>query len=54
LEARRIAPSWRLAVEELGAASEAFRTNIVADSDRAASATAKQFSAIVDEQYWTR
>jgi hypothetical protein len=43
-----------LAVEELGAASEAFGTNVVADSDRAASGIAKQFSAIVDEQYWTR
>jgi len=41
-------------VEELGAASEAFDSNVVADSDRAARGIAKQFSAIVDEQDWRR
>ena len=43
-----------LGLEELGAASEAFGTNVVADSDRAASGIARQFSAIVDEQDWRR
>jgi hypothetical protein len=41
-------------VQELGAASEAFDSNVVPDSDRAASGIAKQFSAIVDEQDWRR
>jgi hypothetical protein len=54
LKARRIAPSWPLTVQELGAASEAFDSNVVPDSDRAASGIAKQFSAIVDEQDWRR
>jgi hypothetical protein len=38
----------------LGAASEAFGANVVADSDRAASGIAKQLSAIFGEQHWTR
>ena len=38
----------------LGAASEKFGANVVADSDRAASGIAKQLSAIFGEQHWTR
>jgi Domain of unknown function (DUF4410) len=38
----------------LGAASEAFGANVVADSDRAASGIAKRLSALFGEQHWTR